>query len=187
MNENDWRQQHVIFEELLYSMMDCCVPLIAAVNGKAYGGGLELALCCDFIVASANAEFALPEVAIGIMPGGTGTQNLPRAVGARRAKQLIFSAKSFSAEDAYRWGLVNEICEPNSLLAHVKSIALRICEVAPIAVQQAKKAISYGLQMDIRSAVVFEVEAYQRVIATEDRLEGVRAFNEKRKPTFKGR
>jgi enoyl-CoA hydratase/carnithine racemase len=187
MTDEDWRAQHAIFEEGYYAVMDCAVPVIAAVNGAAYAGGCELALACDFIFASSEARFALTEVAIGIMPGGGGTQNLPRAVGERRAKQIILTGAPFTAQQALEWGMVNEVHAPAALMATVMEVAHRITSNAPISVRQAKKSIHYGLQMDLASALNFEVQAYERMIATEDRREGINAFNEKRKPNFKGR
>jgi enoyl-CoA hydratase/carnithine racemase len=142
---------------------------------------------CDFIYASTTARFALTEVSLGIMPGGGGTQTLARAIGERRAKELILAAKPFSAEDAYAWGLVNKLCEPQALLEETLAVAQRIAANAPISVRQAKHSIHHGLQMDLGSGMLFELEAYQRMVKTEDRVEGVRAFNEKRKPAFKGR
>jgi enoyl-CoA hydratase len=187
MSDEDWRLQHAIFEEAYYAVMDCAVPVIAAVNGAAYAGGCELALACDFIYAAAGVRFALTEVSIGIMPGGGGTQNLPRAVGERRAKELILSAKPFSAEDAQAWGMVNEVRPLPELMPAVLDIAARIAGNAPISVRQAKKAMHHGLQGDLKTGLHFEVQAYERMISTEDRREGIRSFNEKRKPDFKGR
>jgi enoyl-CoA hydratase/carnithine racemase len=187
MSDADWRLQHAIAEEGAKAIVDCPVPVIAAVNGAAFGGGCELALCCDFIIAARHARFALPEVTRGIMPGGGGTQNLPRAIGERRAKQLILTGAAFTAEEALAWGMVNEICDGEALMPRVRAIAQVIADNAPIAVRQAKKAIHHGLQGDIHTGMVFEIQAYERMIATEDRLEGVRAFNEKRKPVFRGR
>jgi enoyl-CoA hydratase len=121
------------------------------------------------------------------MPGGGGTQNLPRAVGERRAKELILAARPFTAEEAYEWGLVNRLCEPGKTLADALVTARAIAENAPLSVRQAKKSIHYGLQTDIATGYRFEIEAYNRLVTTEDRIEGVRAFNEKRKPAFRGR
>ncbi len=187
MTDEAWRLQHAVIEESAYAVLNSSVPVIAAVNGVAFGGGCELALCCDFIYAARTAHFALPEVTRGIMPGGGGTQNLPRAVGERRAKELILSGRPFTAEDAFAWGLVNEICEPAELMPRVIELARTICANAPIAVRQSKKAIHQGLQADLTSGLLIEVQAYERMIPSEDRREGVRAFNEKRRPVFKGR
>ncbi len=187
MDDDTWRLQHAIIEEAAYAILNCSVPVIAAVNGIAFGGGCEIALCCDFIYASTEARFAQPEVTRGIMPGAGGTQNLPRAVGEQRAKEMILSGRPFSAQQALDWGLVNEICEPDRLMQRVLEVAREIAANAPIAVRQAKKAIHQGLQTDLASGLMIEVQAYERMISTEDRHEGVRAFNEKRRPQFKGR
>ncbi len=187
MSDEDWRLQHAIFEEGYYAVMDCAVPVIAAVNGAAYGGGCELALACDFVYAASQARFALTEVSIGIMPGGGGTQNLPRAVGERRAKELILCAKPFTAQQGYEWGMINEVLPLPELMPAVMATATRIAENAPISVRQAKKSIHNGMQTDLKTGLHFEVQAYERMITTDDRREGIRAFNEKRKPNFQGR
>jgi enoyl-CoA hydratase/carnithine racemase len=187
MTDEVWRAQHAIIEEAAYSIVNCSVPVIAAVNGVAFGGGCELALCCDFIYAARHARFALPEVTRGIMPGAGATQNLPRAVGVRRAKEIILSGLPFSAEQAYDWGMVNEICDAAELMPKVLGLAKTICDNAPISVRQIKKAINASTQTDLTTGLAFEVQCYERMISTEDRHEGVRAFNEKRKPQFKGR
>jgi enoyl-CoA hydratase len=187
MTDEAWRLQHAIIEESAYAILNCAVPVIAAVNGVAFAGGCEIALNCDFIYAATTARFALTEVTLGIMPGAGGTQNLPRAIGERRAKEIVLSGRPFTAQQAYAWGMVNEVCEPNQLMPRVMEIARTIAANAPIAVRQAKKSIHQGLQTDLNSGLMIEVQAYERMISTEDRHEGVRAFNEKRKPQFKGR
>jgi enoyl-CoA hydratase len=187
MTPAQWQAQHELFERAFVALVECPVPVIAAVNGHAFGGGLEMALCCDFIYAVPNARFAQSETRLGIMPGGMGTQNLPRAVGERRAKELILTARAFSAEEGAAWGLVNKVCEPGRALADALETAQAIAANAPLAVRQAKKSIHYGLQTDLLTGYRFEIEAYNRLVDTEDRREGVRAFNEKRKPAFKGR
>jgi enoyl-CoA hydratase/carnithine racemase len=187
MTDAEWQAQHHIFERGRDAMLACPVPVIAAVNGHAYGGGCEVILGCDFIYAVRTARFALPEVTLGIMPGSGGTQFLPRAVGQRRAMEIIFTGQPFSAAQALEWGLINHVSEPGQLLEDVERIAATICANAPLSIRQAKKSIRRGVQMDISSALAFEIEAYDRLVGTEDRREGVLAFNEKRRPNFKGR
>jgi len=187
MTQAQWQAQHELFERAFVALVECTVPVLAAVNGHAFGGGLEMALCCDFIYTVPGARFAQSEVRLGIMPGGMGTQNLPRAVGERRAKELILSARPFSAAEGLEWGLVNRICEPAKLLEEALATAQAIAENAPLSVRQAKKSIHYGLQMDLLTGYRFEIEAYNRLVDTADRHEGVKAFNEKRKPRFEGK
>jgi enoyl-CoA hydratase len=186
MTNEAWREQHAIFEQHVRAMLDCPIPMIAAVNGAAYGGGLEMILTADFIYAARSARFALTETSLGIMPGAAATQNLPRACGIRRAKEIIFTAEAFTAEQAVEWGIVNKVCEPETLLGDALVVARRIASNAPLAVRQAKKAISAALDLDIKSGFAFELEAYNQLVPTRDRLEGIRAFNEKRKPNFTG-
>jgi enoyl-CoA hydratase/carnithine racemase len=187
LTDEQWVLQHEIFERAFKAILDCPVPVIAAVNGAAYAGGMEIMLQCDFTYASTNARFALTEVSLGIMPGGGGTQLLPRIIGERRAKELILAAKPFSAEEAYAWGLVNKLCKPEELMGDALATAERIAGNAPISVRTAKHSIHRGLQMDLDSGMLFEIEAYQRMVGTQDRKEGIRAFNEKRKPKFIGK
>jgi enoyl-CoA hydratase/carnithine racemase len=187
MTVDVWRAQHEGFERSFVALVECPVPVIAALNGHAMGGGLELALCCDFIFAARGARLALPETSRGLMPGGMGTQNLPRAIGERRAKELILSGRPLEAEQAYAWGLVNRVCEAGKLLEEALATAQAIADNAPLSVRQAKRSIHYGLDMDLLTGYRFEIEAYNRLVDTDDRREGVRAFNEKRKPDFKGR
>lgn len=187
LSDGEWKAQHETFERMFVSVRDCPLPVLAAVNGAAYAGGLELVLLCDFAYASRLAKFALTEVSLGIMPGGGGTQTLARAVGERRAKELILAARPFSAEEALSWGVVNKLCEAGKVLDDTLEVAGRIASLAPLSVRQAKHAIRDGLHMELASAMRFEVQAYNRLVGTEDRREGLRAFNEKRKPKFKGR
>ena len=187
MSDDAWRLQHAIIEEGAYALLNTSVPVIAAVNGVAFGGGCEIALACDFIYASTAARFALPEVTRGIMPGAGGTQNLPRAIGERRAKELALTGRAFTAQEAYAWGMVNALCEPAELMPRALDTARAICRNAPISVRQIKKAIHQGLQTDLTSGLLLEVQAYERTIPSEDRREGIDAFNEKRPPVFKGR
>jgi enoyl-CoA hydratase/carnithine racemase len=187
MTDEAWTRQHVIFERMVRALIDCPVPIIGAVNGAAYGGGCEIAGCCDFLYAAATARFALTEVTLGIMPGGGGTQTLPRAVGERRAKELILTGKPFSAAEAHGWGLVNEVFPVADLLREALATASRIARNAPIAVRQAKLSIHRGLQSSLRDGLALEIEAYNRMVPTQDRREGVLAFNEKRPPDFRGR
>lgn len=186
MTDAEWQAQHAVFERGRDALIECPVPVIAAVNGHAYGGGCEKVLACDFAYAASTARFALTEVTLGIMPGAGGTQFLPRAAGERRAKEVILTGRPFSASDALAWGVVNRVCEPGALMQEVIQTASAICANAPLSVRQAKKSMHAGLQMDLRQGLLFEIEAYNRLVPTEDRREGVLAFNEKRKPAFKG-
>ena len=182
-----WRAQHEGFERAFIALVECPVPVVAALNGHAMGGGLELALCCDFIYAARGARLALPEASRGLMPGGMGTQNLGRAVGERRAKEMILSGQPISTEEGFAFGLVNRVCEPAKLLEEALATAQAVADNAPLSVRQAKRSIHYGLDMDLLTGYRFEIEAYNRLVDTQDRREGVRAFNEKRKPRFEGK
>ena len=187
MTDQQWQDQHLIFERAISAIIQCPVPTIAAVNGAAYAGGMEIALCADFIYAADHARFALTEVTLGIMPGAGGTQNLPRAVGARRAKEILLTGKPFTAQQGFEWGMVNRICKADTLLNEALETAGTIAANAPISTRQIKQSVNYGLNMDLASGMMFEIEAYNRMVPTEDRREGIRAFNEKRKPDFQGR
>jgi enoyl-CoA hydratase len=187
MSDQQWQDQHLIFERAIRAIVHCPVPIIAAVNGAAYAGGMEISLCADFIYAAEHARFALTEVTLGIMPGAGGTQTLPRAVGARRAKEILLTGRPFTAQQAFEWGMVNRICQADTLLADALESAATIANNAPISTRQIKQSVNYGLNMDLASGMMFEIEAYNRMVPTEDRREGIRAFNEKRKPQFQGR
>jgi enoyl-CoA hydratase/carnithine racemase len=187
MTDAVWRRQHAIVEQTIRAMLDCPLPIIAAVNGAAYAGGCELAMACDFIYAAEHARFAQTEVALGIIPGAMGTQNMPRAIGVRRAKELILSAQPFGAADALAWGLANRVLPSADLMREAIATAARIAANAPIAVRQAKRSIDKSTDLDRSNGYSFEIEAYNRTVGTEDRLEGISSFSEKRKPVFKGR
>ena len=161
--------------------------VIAAVNGIALGGGTELALACDIRIASTNASMGLTETRLAIIPGAGGTQRLPRLGGRGKAKELIFTGQRIGAEEALRIGLVNKICEQKDLLDECRAIATMICEAGPVAIEQAKYAINHGLETDLHTGLAIESNAYWVCIPTEDRLEGLAAFKEKRKPVYKGR
>jgi enoyl-CoA hydratase len=186
-SEAQWMAQHVIIEEQFKALIECPVPVIAAANGHAFAGGLEMLLACDFAYAVKAARFALTEVTLGLMPGAGGTQTLPRAAGERRAKEIILTGKPFEAAQALEWGVVNSLYEPDALMPTALETATRIANNAPIAVKEARRSIHGGLQKDLAAAMRFEIECYNKLVPTEDRREGIRAFNEKRKPEFKGR
>ncbi len=186
MSEEDWKRQHAIFEQNVMALRDCPVPVIAAVNGVAYAGGLETALNCDFIYAADHAKFALTEVKLGIMPGCTGTQNLPLAVGERRAKEIILTGEPFTSQQALDWGLVNKVVPYAELMEETLVTARKIAANAPLSILRAKRAISAAKNLDPHTGFQFELEAYNRLIGTDDRVEAINAFNEKRKPNFKG-
>ena len=186
MTDAQWRYQHAIFEQGVMVVRNCPVPVIGAINGAAYGGGCETALNVDFCYASTNARFALTEVTLGIMPGAMGTINMPNAVGERRAKEIIFTGQPFTAQEAYEWGLVNKVCEPGSLMEETLETARLIAQNAPQSIMRAKRSTAVATQVDRATGYQFELEAYNRLVGTKDRHEGVLAFNDKRKPNFTG-
>lgn len=179
MDEAAWKSQHEAFRNARDAVLDCPLPVIAAINGAAFAGGLELALASDFIYAADNAKFALTEAALGIMPGMGATITLPRAVGERRAKEILFSAKPFSAQEAYEWGLANKLCAPESLINEAIKTAAAIAENAPLAIKAIKKSLRDANFKD-------ELSHYNTLLKTMDRHEGINAWGEKRKPVFKG-
>ncbi len=162
-------------------------PVIAAVNGYALGGGLELALACDFIYASEKARFGLPEVTLGVIPGFGGTQNLSRLIGPNKARELIFSGRQLSAQQAREWGIVNEVFPVEELNAKVNEIATAVARNGMLAVANAKDAIVNGLDMSREDGLRYESALFATLFATEDQKEGMHAFVSKRKPGFKSR
>jgi len=162
-------------------------PVIGAVNGIALGGGTELALACDIRIASESATMGLTETRLAIIPGGGGTQRLPRIVGRGKAKELIFTGRRVDAKEALEIGLVNKVAPAGKLIDECLEMAAMICEAGPIAITQAKYAVNYGCEVDLHSGLAIESNAYWVTIPTEDRMEGLTAFREKRKPVYKGK
>lgn len=161
-------------------------PTIAAVNGVALGGGMELALACDLRLLAAGAIVGLPEVSVGIMPGAGGTQRLPRLVGAGRAKELIFTARRLDAATALEWGIANHVVPAGELRDAARDLAQRIAAHAPLAVRQAKHAIDAGLGLPLAAGLALEQHAYAPLLDSRDRLEGLAAFAAKRAPRYTG-
>jgi enoyl-CoA hydratase/carnithine racemase len=184
---DDWTAQRALFRRTFAAVRAIPQPTIAAVHGYALGGGTELAMLCDVIVAADDATFGLTEVSLGIIPGGGGTQSLPRLIGRHRAKEMIFTARRITANEALLLGLVNHVVESAQLLHTAKGIAAEIMRNSPFAVRQAKWAIDHGSDAPFEDGLLREHEAYMRAIASEDRQEGIAAFNEKRPPRFTGR
>lgn len=162
------------------------VPVIAAINGFAFGGGTELALACDLRIASTNVLMGLTETSLAIIPGGGGTQRLPRIIGIAKAKELIYTARRIDAKKALEIGLVNSVVEPEKLMDAAMDMAKEIAKNGPIGVAQAKFAINCGSECSLGVALPLESKAYEVTIPTRDRLEALAAFAEKRKPVFKG-
>ena len=160
------------------------IPTIAAVGGFALGGGCELALSCDIIVADEKAKFGQPEVSLGITPGFSGTQRLPRRIGTAKAKEMIFTGRMIDAYEADRIGLINKIAEPGKLMDEAKALAESCIKNAPAALRYAKACIDRGMQTDIDTGIAIENELFAMCFATEDQKEGMKAFLEKRKPVF---
>lgn len=173
--------------DLLRNIEEFEKPVIAAINGVALGGGLEIAMCCDLRIAASHARFALPEIKLGVIPAAGGTQRLPRLIGEARAKEMMFMADLIDAATAERYGLVSRVVEPADLMPTALAWAQRIARHPPLAVLFAKRAINRGMQTDLDSGLEYERYASAMVVDSEDRIEGMRAFVEKREPQFKGR
>ena len=161
-------------------------PVIAAVNGFCLGGGCEIAMACDLIVASEKAKFGQPEINLGIIPGGGGTQRLQRLIGVCRAKELIFTGDIIRAEEADRIGLVNRVVAMDELMPAAREIAAKIAQKSPAALKLAKQAVNKGMQTSLRDGLDYDYEMYALALSLEDKTEGVNAFLEKRAPRFKG-
>ena len=171
----------------LRMISECPKPLIAAIEGYALGGGLELALCADIIIAGEGARLGLPEVKLGILPGGGGTQRLARLVGAKRAMLLLMTGRNFSAAEGLAMGVVSEVAPAGKALSRALEIAAEIATMPPISVMQIKEVVSAGLNLPLDVALAMERKAFAMQFATTDQKEGMRAFLEKRKPKFEGK
>jgi enoyl-CoA hydratase/carnithine racemase len=187
MSEAETRARIDLINRVFNALARVTKPTVAAMNGVAFGGGLELALCCDFRVAVASAQLGLTEVRLGIMPGAGGTQRLARLVGASRAKELILLGRRIGAERAYEIGLVHQVAAADGLAAAVDKIVAELAGSAPISVAMAKQAIDRGVDVVLDEGLRIERQCYEVTLTTEDRNEGLRAFAEKRPPHFQGK
>ena len=186
MTQDQVRRFIFTIRETFSSLAQLPIPVICALNGIALGGGTELALACDLRLAADHAVLGLTEVSLGIIPGAGGTQRLPRLIGVGKAKELIFTGRKISAGEALTIGMVNKMTTGGNLLAEAYKLAAEMAANAPLAVQQAKLAINHGLEMDLSNGLALESNAYEVLIPTKDRLEGLAAFKEKRKPIYLG-
>lgn len=187
MNEQQVRETVRLIGSTVNQVEALPQPVIAVMNGVAFGGGLELALACDIRVASTEAKMGLTEVSLGIIPGAGGTQRLPRLIGVGKAKELIFTARRISANEALEINLVNAVYDKEQLLEKATELALEIAKNAPLSLIQAKVAINKGIETDLTTGLKIEELAYNELLHTEDRMEGLVAFQEKRQPQYQGR
>ena len=178
----------LLLEKLVYRQLaELPMPTIAAIEGDALGGGLELALCCDLRIASERARLGMPEVRLAVLPGSGGTQRLPRLVGPARAKELILTGRIISAHDAERIGLVNQVVPSGEARTAADAMAGEIAERGPLAVREAKRLIDAAADLDLDAGLAAELDASERIFSTEDMVEGAKAFFDKRPPTYRGR
>lgn len=186
MNEKDILVRMEFVKGIYLKLERLKIPTIAAINGTALGGGLELALACDLRVAPEKAAFGLPEVDLAIMPGNGGTQRLSRLIGLAKALELILLAKKITAEEALALNLVNAVVPQSQVMSKAMAFAHKLLESGPIGIKQAKLAIRGGFERSYEHALDFEVECYKSVLYSKDRIEGIKAFIEKRKPVYRG-
>ncbi|MCM3691179.1 enoyl-CoA hydratase/isomerase family protein [Neobacillus niacini] len=187
MSQKDWKKQHDAFEKVTESLREFPYPVICALNGYALGGGLEIALSCDIRTASESATFGLPEAKLGIIPGIGGTQLLSRILPIGIAKEMLYSGKRITSNEGLQWGLVNHVYSNESILDETIKLAETIAKNAPLSLIALKKAINKGTETDLTTGLILELEAYYKCVNSEDRLEGIYAFNEKRNPQWKGK
>ena len=187
LDDRGWHRNRIFMKGMFEAIRAVPQPTIASVFGYALGGGCELALSCDLVVASDDAVFVLPEVRVGIVPGGGGTQLLARRVGVARAKELILTGRRVTAEVAHEWGMVTTVVPRDGLAAATSELAGELCRSSPVGVREAKFAIDRGLEVPLQQGLELEELAWRRAVASDDRAEGIAAFNEKRDPDWKGR
>jgi enoyl-CoA hydratase/carnithine racemase len=187
LDDAGWMRNRVLMRSMFDSIRSVPQPTIASVFGFALGGGFELALSCDLVVASEDAVFGLPETTVGIVPGGGATQLLARKVGLSRAKELILTGRRIAAPRAMELGLVERVTARELLAGATMDLAREICRSSPVAVREAKQAVDRGFGLPLEAGIELEDLAWRRAVASEDRREGIAAFNEKRDPEWKGR
>jgi enoyl-CoA hydratase/carnithine racemase len=187
MTNEAWKKQHDIFESAFAKLRNFPYPVVAAINGYALGGGMELALSCDFRICADHAKMGLPEVTIGIIPGVGGTQLLSRAIPVGLAKEFLFRGNHVPAKRAKEINLVNEVVPKDELIDKTLEIARDIGKNAPLSLKSIKQAVNNGMQTDIHTALTIELDQYYKCANSDDRLEGIKAFNEKRKPNWQGK
>jgi enoyl-CoA hydratase len=186
LNEAQVRRNVNKIRTVFNQIADLPQPTIAAVNGHAFGGGFELMLACDFRIAGSEAKMGLTEVSLAIIPGAGGTQRLPRLIGESKAKELIFTGRRITAGEAYDYGILTKVVDRSNLMGACEELANEMTKNGPVALIQAKFAVSQGLNVDLITGMAIEAKAYEVTIPTKDRLEALEAFSEKRDPEFKG-
>jgi enoyl-CoA hydratase/carnithine racemase len=187
MTQKDWKKQHDYFEQVTEKIREFPYPVIGAVNGYALGGGMEIALSCDFRTAARQAGMGLPEVKLGLIPGIGGTQLLARILPIGLAKEMLFTGKRITAEEGKQLALINHVFPDETLIEETIELAESIAANAPLSLKALKKAVNKGTETDLATGLVLELEAYYKCANSEDRLEGIYAFNEKRPPEWKGK
>jgi enoyl-CoA hydratase/carnithine racemase len=180
-DNDDLRRQRVVVKETFTALLELPVPMIAAVDGFALGGGCEVALCCDLIIASASAVFGLPEVGLGLVPGGGGTQLLPRRIGLNGAADLVFTGRSVAADEALRIGLADRFVPEGAARDSAQELAEEIAAKSPISLRAAKRALRRGIDVDLASGLELESQAWEEAAFSADRVEGIEAFNQRRR------
>jgi enoyl-CoA hydratase/carnithine racemase len=181
-DNDDLRRQRVVVRETFAALLELPVPMIAAVDGFALGGGCEVALCCDLIIASTRAVFGLPEVGLGLVPGGSGTQLLPRRIGLNSASDLVFTGRRVAADEALRIGLADRLVPEGAARDSAYDLAKEIAAKSPISLRAAKRALRQGLDVDLANGLEIESRAWEEAAFSVDRVEGIEAFNQRRAP-----